>query len=419
MTAIATARSGALEARVDLLDEPRLTLILTALDRALAAHPERIWPNVAKNPLDDPVPVLVPLDRMGAAQGYSGASVFVAYFIDERPGGGGRHRPSRPLVVKIGDHRRLEREKKAADLWPPDPEGQDARFARPFFLSDPDANKEAVLIAPFSSSTQFAASLRRLTIVDLYTDLTAADGGRGVEDQIARVRDLYDLIHGIHARGLDVCDRVQIDFERHYRLSLRELSSTHEVTRGLFGDGPTSEAYGRTWANPNRVLEAINALPAVEGTWGSVHGDLHPKNVVFDKYNRSHVIDFGWASDKGHIVRDYVLMEINLRAMTLSSQVSVEELIAFGAQLSLADPAVGSSSEDIQRRARILREALWAKAVDNRIVEDWDREYLVPMFLVAYGLIKYLDTARNQTALLITILSLADRLAPQLGLPAT
>jgi hypothetical protein len=40
----------------------------------------------------------------------------------------------------------------------------------------------------------------------------------------------------------------------------------------------------------------------------------------------------------------------------------------------------------------------------------WYEEYLVPFFLVAYGLLVHLESARNQRALLATVLASAQRI---------
>jgi serine/threonine protein kinase len=148
---------------------------------------------------------------------------------------------------------------------------------------------------------------------------------------------------------------------------------------------------------------------AFDGVIGPIHGDLHPKNIVLDRAGRPRVIDFGWARERGHVLIDYLLMEINLRAMTLPAQVSHDDVLALARMLAEGDDAP-TGTELIAARAGWIREVLWIKARAAGVVQDWTAEYLVPQFLIAFGLLKFLDDAKNQVSLLCTVLSLAERI---------
>src|SRR5438270_13693641 len=80
---------------IDLLAPAVLSVVADAMDEALRERPREVWPaslgsDRPGKPADQkrftnnitPFRVLVPLARLGTAQGYSGSSVFVAYFTD-------------------------------------------------------------------------------------------------------------------------------------------------------------------------------------------------------------------------------------------------------------------------------------------------------------------------------------------------
>jgi len=52
---------------------------------------------------------------------------------------------------------------------------------------------------------------------------------------------------------------------------------------------------------------------------GAIQGDLHPGNIVYTRGGRPAIIDFGWASDKAHVAKDFVLLECNLRFLFLNN----------------------------------------------------------------------------------------------------
>lgn len=147
------------------------------------------------------------------------------------------------------------------------------------------------------------------------------------------------------------------------------------------------------------------------GTRGAIHGDLHPKNIVFDEDGLVYIIDFGWAKKNAHVVADYVLLDINLRSMTLPAQIAEEDIVAASSYLYPTD-ALPKGSNPLQERLIIVKEQIWDTACTNEAVEldNWHKEYLVPFFIVAYGLLVHLEHARNQRALVATVLGAAKRI---------
>lgn len=141
---------------------------------------------------------------------------------------------------------------------------------------------------------------------------------------------------------------------------------------------------------------------------GAIHGDLHPKNIVLGK-DIEYVIDFGWAHENSHLVKDFALLDLNIRAITLPAQTPDAEVVALANLIKPGDD-VKSLPPCVRHRARLIKNVIWDRVSKTNIV-DWDREYLAPLFLISYGLLVYMDTARNQTSLMATVLRLADHLA--------
>jgi len=412
------------EPYVDVLPAAVLRVVVAAMDSALDEQLREVWPAIVRSgkvetrPYKkeeqeiatdvDPHRVLVPLSRLGAAQGYSGAKVFVGYFADKK----NRYLPSRPLVVKVGTWAELDEELHRARAWPPHAQGENSSFAWPWKLypipaaiSEPH---EAVLIANFTSidSLDMVPTRYDLRIEDLWKQLTGSDSSA---DLARTLRSVYELIHGVHRHGKVVCERRTFVYGDLYDRYLRRLTKERrQIPVRLFGDQPTTQLYGRSWPNPLCTVDALLRLTC-EGAIGPTHGDLHPKNVVLDKSGRPRIIDFGWATPSSHVVVDYVLMELNLRAVTLTPHVPATSTMALARMLSTDDPSPNADDE-CRWRSDLVRNGIWKSLKDADIIRDWEREYLVPMLIVAFGLLWFLDSAKSQHSLMLTVLCLTERL---------
>lgn len=106
---------------------------------------------------------------------------------------------------------------------------------------------------------------------------------------------------------------------------------------------------------------------------------------------------------------DYLLLDINLRSTTLPSQLAETDMLAMADFLDRSqDP--DSLSSLLQPRAKLIKDEIWLRLSSNNIVVDWRKEYLIPLFIVAYGLLVHLDDARNQAALIATVLAAGERI---------
>jgi hypothetical protein len=149
---------------------------------------------------------------------------------------------------------------------------------------------------------------------------------------------------------------------------------------------------------------------------GAIHGDLHAGNIVYTRVARPALIDFGWAQDGAHIAKDFVLMECNLRFLTLRSQIKDEELDRFVEWIAWDKPIPVDIDDYLKGRSElVLKLRLKATEVFPSST-DWNREYIVPLFLVAFGLLRFAPQLGNQRAAVQSVLALAQHVARALAL---
>ncbi|MBV9125329.1 MAG: phosphotransferase, partial [Planctomycetes bacterium] len=155
-------------------------------------------------------------------------------------------------------------------------------------------------------------------------------------------------------------------------------------------------------------------------TWpmrlGVVHGDLHPGNIILRTGEPPAIIDFGWSKDLAHVAKDYVLMECNIRFLTLRPQVGESQLEPFVKWVAWDEKAPGTLIKYLQQRAQLVEcvreQATTALGADT----NWNQEYLVPLFLTAFGLLRYAPQLGHQSAAVLFVESLARHLADVLKL---
>ena len=108
-------------------------------------------------------------------------------------------------------------------------------------------------------------------------------------------------------------------------------------------------------------------------------------------------------------------MECNLRFLALRPQVKDEELERFAGWVAWNEPLPEGLGDYFRCRGELVRK-LRRKAAevfpDNT---DWDREYLVPLFLVAFGLLRFAPQLGNQRAAVRLVLGLAQYVAQALA----
>ena len=359
--------------------------------------------------------VVLPLDRVGAPPGLSGASVYVAYYA-HRVRDATKRMPSHPVVVKIGQYEKLSEEIEGAKKWPVLTTQARTKFAFPLQLDNDDPER-AVLIAPFQSHSEAGldGSRNKIEVRDLWRLLEHREEPNPAYftdwPKIGRlVAEALDAVQHPHRAGRANPKAEATNYFEQYEWYLRGTTTdfAKHIPVLLFGTSDTTRAFGREWPNPTEVVHEIsNRRLPFSGILGAVHGDLHPKNIVLASYDSVNIIDFGWATHPRHIVADYVLLDLNLRGTTLPSQICEADILALARFLRPEDD-VNSLPLPVRERAKIIKEVIWAKAKARAVEIDWTAEYLIPLLLVGYGLLVHLDAARNQPALIATVLHLSE-----------
>lgn len=448
-------RSGMVKyVRVSLHDRKQISAILRSAERfldrvvllkqagAVRTNRQIIWPSLGDAVTASEMHkharlVLMPLERLGSESGASGCHVVIGRF--ERIGKNDNTLSrSHPLVIKFP--RTKERRKGNQSL---------AREKR---------QKEEVqdLIDELGSNTEHIAAPLWLDTTGAYHVLWSVLEAAEKDDRDADALRIYDLRHALSGHPppetwdgrLNFHEAFRSVFEllryfhapahgarksksvlKEYRTGeevdyLRRFNKKKEWGKALRTAWPsaTVRVAGKTWPNPIHVLSRLGRVK-VSAFCRAVHGDLHPRNIVFAADAQPRIIDFGWVRTSRHVVKDFALLECNLRFQILPPHIPVEDMLHMARWIhstkppSFRDPRVRERAKLIEELREIVRArmALW----DVKTQRDFDREYVIPLFLVAFGLLKHLHQAQNQTAALLTVLSLAKyidtEVLPRLG----
>jgi hypothetical protein len=245
--------------------------------------------------------IVQPLWRIGA----SGARVFAFY-----PNGPN----SLPHVGKIHTRAGIEREKNGL------------KRAYPFF---PDAQSQ-IFVANEGDLGMLAIQLIRdegasgTTVTELKDRLFSFGSGsaesvsswRASEHKVLNILDtLYSEKCELSFRNVTTKSRrLQDEYEWYLR-----KNRTENIMRTWLGserDKKNVNIYGATLPNPLLTIRKLLALRR-NLPLSTVHGDLHPSNVMLDRRGEPHLIDFSWCSNDAHILKDFLVMECSVRFLMI------------------------------------------------------------------------------------------------------
>ena len=204
--------------------------------------------------------------RPMARFGFSGAKLCIAHFDEARVG--------RPFVVKVDDVDDFELERAAtADLMT--------------FFDDADVHSCA-----HGAYGAIAYPLRETSKgeIETFEDALRSPGEtrRGLETPCsACLSDAAARLTRRHVGASKAGGGVpQISPQRSHGSGSGRSAGRH-LHYGPF------DFYGETIIDPRAVKAQLDATE-VEMTVGPIHGDLHGSNVVFDRDDHPHLIDFAW-----------------------------------------------------------------------------------------------------------------------------
>ncbi|MEZ6032014.1 MAG: phosphotransferase [Planctomycetaceae bacterium] len=377
---------------------------------------DAVWPARSTNayrdfPREQITLSLVPLSRIGQMEGKSGSLVLIGRFRDRQnrdiP-------PSHPVVVKtapISTGKLKEEYGNALTIRPFAYQHKDV-FSIPFRKDERGGFD--VLWALFSASASLwqepsleGTSPDHLKVNDLRNPIHE----NNVEIASHVLRATYATMQNLHVpfgRRTKRNRRVSGEYEWYLREYGAKWGAEWEPVFGT-ATAPCTQFAGKDWANPLWLVEELKGV-SIDFTIGAVHGDLHPGNIIVTSDHQPRIIDFGWAHDDAHIAKDFVLMECNLRFLFLRPQLASEEVdrmvdwIQWGAE---TPDRLSSYCKDRCSLILALRD-LAQEALGEQT--DWNREYLLPLFLVAFGLLRFAPQLGNQQAAILTVLALATHI---------
>lgn len=367
----------------------------------------KIWPKY-KNSYN-PCLVLLPLDRIGAKAGFSGSGVFIGYFTNcDKISAKYR---SHPVVVKI-DPRTNEAAINFSHIkskYFTSAAAELGHFAYPIYFHKKSKKRiHSVLWSPFYSAKQVG-----LIVDSLYDHL-----GRDRADSLrACISNVYSLLKPLHCEGKDNVRRSKdkINIATLYQRYLRKYDAKKGWGQRWSQIWPDSKVslFCDNWPNPINIYNGLcnhKMFPLL----GAIHGDIHPRNIVLTSAGQPCLIDFGWYEEQDHIVKDFILLECNLRFMALKAEQSIEGLMNMAMSISTdnikscieknKDASKDICCYDNLKLIALIRDIAKDRFPDNF---DWDHEYIIPLFLVAFGLLSKFQNGDNQIAHLLTVLTLA------------
>lgn len=387
---------------------------------------EAVWPELGLSEFRHHKPeeitlTLWPLSRIGQMEGKSGSLVLIAYFSTASL----KDHHSRPLVVKTLDRaksQKLGEEHNNALSIKPFAYDRKDDFAIPIFFEADRCGFQILwsicsVSAPVTKETVTGQVVPKIAIDDLRTPLR-----KGSDDRVSKVvTSTFQLLRNFHLRA-GLAFRESVDIKIEYEPYLRNIwtssgSSWGKNWEGVWGARTDKQVpnSGTAKINPLWILDRVLDMK-FELFLGAIHGDLHPGNVILRDEESPAIIDFGWACDRAHIAKDFVLLECNLRFLTLRAELRSEEVQTFSGWIGWKKPIPDGLSRYLKARASLISKLRDKASEVFPVATDWDREYVIPLFIVAMGLLRFAPQLGNQQAAIHFVECAANYLAEQFAL---
>lgn len=353
--------------------------------------------------------ILLPLNRVGAQIGASGCRVFVSYLEIDKDGSC----PSNPLIfkyfpiIKSDSVDKLEEEKRNAESVD---NFVNDHFATPFHHSK--HNNYSFLwslfksaIYPYQDGRHNPPRMQENNLWKLITSTMEDRNASGIEKVNDIINTTYNFFVEWHSNNGNEKFTEKTYYEE-YEWYLRGFDKWKKQLVDIWADDKTMRAndFGSTWINPLWVYENIKNVSFCHKI-GAIHGDLHPRNIVIAHEGVPHIIDFGWTQPKAHIAKDFALMEANIRFVSLSPDYSYAYL------QSLAESI---ETEAVHKKEEIDPVYKWLWSIRTQYIKHYMTppnllcEYIIPLFLISLGLLKFTNNISNQISARLNVLSLAQ-----------
>ena len=386
-----------------------------------------VWPAYRIDISKTPCLVLSSLERIGGSQGKSGGRVMIGYFIEKN----NRILPSFPMIIKISkpaDRDKLAEENQYAMSIRPYVGYNKEYFAMPLHFDRNSGDMDySVLWSPFSSSNKIwdntkiwedsEESFLSLELLDLKTLLQSKpDCPKKIEEIQEEtkkiIENVFQLLKPLHRKAKTAfLKEINIieEYTQEHKDYLRDIEEPWSNRwKAIWADESieTTQDLGHEWTNPFWVLKKLKSLDKLPLFCGVTHGDLHPLNIVLSEKS-PRIIDFGWTDENSHIAKDFVLLECNLRFVFLQPDISFQEITNVANWISFSDEPPISSDVVCSSRIKLIQKLRAIAKSHFPNDTNWDTEYILPLFLVSFGLLKFLSEYENQLAARISVLTLA------------
>lgn len=308
--------------------------------------------------------------------GYSGAELFLTF-----PGDG--EQLGYPHVVKIGTKSQIDEEEKGV-------EEVRIYFRDAKIEASVATDERAAIIIPLIEAARNDTKTAPLE-EQLCHDLAQADSAERLRKILTSVYD--GCCHQAH-RGKRTVFTLGEEYER-YRREDRSADRLAIPLGGDLKDEPFPYLNAQV-VDPRFAVEKLKDMK-VEGVFGAVHGDLHSSNVMLDHNDEPHLIDFAWAKRKGHVLKDFILMECSLRFLVFPSYADLETQLKVDGHLLERSgwEMITTIDQNLPLADCYRRLGALIGAIRNLAAQvsgpsfDFEREYLAPQLYVLYGLLKY------------------------------
>jgi hypothetical protein len=340
---------------------------------------------------DMPHPGEIIVQQLGRV-GFSGAKVFMFF-----PSG----QNSRPYVGKIHTKKGIERERDGLNnAFHCFDEASHKWFMR-------TKGRHGIIAVPLVGTTVTGSAKPK--VVELRDMLfsrrktPAKTSGSPFTYQDGRLFEVLDSVYrrncGKALANVSLEERILGD---EYQWYLRDNATERllQTWLGTAAEQDCIEMFGRKLPNPLVSVKRIRATSQLINV-STVHGDLHPSNVVLDDKGIPRLLDFTWCRPGAHVLKDFLVMECSIRFMMLPQHISIAGQEKMN--LALLDP----DQEEVLR----LRHDFESLGVDEETIQQVDRcakivcrirhhakaacrgefniaEYLACQALVLYGLMR-------------------------------
>jgi len=327
--------------------------------------------------------------------GRSGARILLAFPGKSEPRG-------KPYLIKIGpsggkhgireEYQAMQKNENMipdCDLYHPE--------HQPFNMTV-DGEQLSALLLNFKGGASFQSARSPKTFRDVVY----------AKDNILSCKKVLHILEEVYDERLKEAHRAYKDGEQKVESLCREYfrkrkKAERNIRRvlGNLSNKEKIEFLGERIMNPLKMLQRIpNRICFAKGR---VHGDLHPDNIVLDRYNTPCVVDWAWSLRKKDVLVDFVLMENSVRFMLFPRFINLDEQKQVDKNLLSEDgwntvESLRFSNKETKRC--YVRLSKMIGTIRNRAKQvlgnNFTMErYLLSQFIVLYGLLEF-DTYEPQ-----------------------